>query len=85
MLFTLTKDRDFTNSLDKVGQERAKAHNIQVKHYFIYTMFFNNVMKTVTGIHEHPQASGLTIIYNSVKVCMFDFGTDIFTKYCQKL
>jgi len=26
MLFPLTKARDFTNSLDKVGQERAKAH-----------------------------------------------------------
>jgi hypothetical protein len=52
---------------------------------FIYTTFLNNVMNTVTGIHEHPQASGLPIIYNSIKGCMFDLGTNIFTKYCQKL
>ena len=86
MLFPLTKGRDFTNSLDKVGQERAKAHtHIQVKHYVIYTTFFNNVMNTVTGIHQHFQASGLPIIYNSVNVCIFNLGINIFMKYCQKL
>jgi len=67
MLFPLTKGRDFTNNLDKVGQERANAHtHTQVKHYFIYTTFFNNVTNTVTGIQQHLQASGLPIIYNPV-------------------